>query len=265
MGSAQSSSTQSCAQCQSNSNLQVCSKCGSVSYCNKECEAAHRETHKRSCEPLSASDATQNAAQHNGSEAAARVDEIQDGRDPKPLPTNPNQIWGVKLNHDRASNEQLRFVPEFFEPSHPIFNSRELCPFTKLYDIPIILFSPTMARGEPCFETRGGKKVGATNKPAVFLHIEPRDGFASFRWQEAYPGPCYAVRQDRKPLTAELLETMYEFHSFLISDGYFEEDFGRALTGITPSVFKKFYDKYWKEQKQNGRILPSLIDGSDGL
>jgi hypothetical protein len=64
---------------------------------------------------------------------------------------------------------EARFVPEFFDPSHPIFAYGELCPFTVLYSIPIILYSPTMVRGQDWPED---------NQPAVYLRIEPGSGFA---------------------------------------------------------------------------------------
>lgn len=65
------------------------------------------------------------------------------------------------------------------------------------------------------------------------------------------------VRKDRKPLSKEVVETMYEFHSSILGTDYFMDKMsGNTPYEITPKVFQKFSDKYRREY--------ALKDGADG-
>ena len=56
------------------------------------------------------------------------------------------------------------------------------------------------------------------------------------------------VRRDRKPLSKEVVETMYEFHSSILGTDYFVDKMnGDTVYEITPKVFQKFSEKYWRE------------------
>ncbi|KAJ3499524.1 hypothetical protein NLJ89_g10094 [Agrocybe chaxingu] len=196
-----------------------------------------------------------------GRHCKAALHQNQDGKDiptesPPSIPralTTPSQdvVVGVKiLDNDAAkTNLEKRFAAEIFKPDHPIFARGELCPLTAVYGIPIILHRTRFPYSD--------------NQPAVYLRIEASDGFAPFHWQIDYNGICYAVRKDRQPLHPELLETMYEFHSSLLSRGYFEEPVGRRAYQITPKVYRKFSNEYWQKQKQFGRVSILASDGME--
>ena len=59
---------------------------------------------------------------------------------------------------------------------------------------------------------------------------------------------CYVVRKDRKPLSKEVVETMHEFHSSILGSDYFVDKMsGYTAYEITPKVFEKFSEQYWRE------------------
>jgi len=65
------------------------------------------------------------------------------------------------------------------------------------------------------------------------------------------------VRKDRKPLSKEVVETMYEFHSSILGTDYFMDKMsGNTPYEITPKIFQNFSDKYWRKHV--------LKDGADG-
>ena len=53
--------------------------------------------------------------------------------------------------------------------SHPIFTQGELCPVTAMCGFPLLIYSEAIHGGLPAYEN---------NQPAVYLRIEPDDGFA---------------------------------------------------------------------------------------
>ncbi|KAF8971270.1 hypothetical protein BDZ97DRAFT_1350311 [Flammula alnicola] len=211
------------------------------------------------------------------SQNRAQPPRSQDGRDANtktPIAATPStqssnnpahtRIWGVKIHRQgefpsfTSTGPRARFVTEHFEPTHPIFKVGELCPLTVVYGIPIVVYSPTLSVGWDYPVKPGEKCDTADNQPAVYLRIETHNGFAPFRWQIMSPGPCYAVRQDKQPLTKELLETMYKFHASILDTDYFlETREGNPPYAITPEVFQDFSEKYWKEQKKAGRTMSS--------
>uniref|UniRef100_A0A8H8CPL9 Uncharacterized protein n=1 Tax=Psilocybe cubensis TaxID=181762 RepID=A0A8H8CPL9_PSICU len=158
-------------------------------------------------------------------------------------------VVGIKLLSGDGPFVPRRFVPFQFNRDHDIFRLGEVCPFTELYGVPIILFSPLVHLGK-----REPNDM-MDNLPAVYLRIEPRNGFAPLRWQENYLGNCYAVRRDRQPLTPLDLEAMYAFHESRLDSDYFEY----ALDGlpypykITPKLFREFSESYWEQEKEFGR------------
>lgn len=65
------------------------------------------------------------------------------------------------------------------------------------------------------------------------------------------------VRKDHKPLSKEVVETIYEFHASILGTDYFNDKMcGNTPYEITPMVFQDFSDKYWRKQ--------ALKDGADG-
>jgi uncharacterized protein YyaL (SSP411 family) len=66
---------------------------------------------------------------------------------------------------------------------------------------------------------------------------------------------CIIVRQDRKPLTRETIETIYRFTEKLIEGaGYPEYDGWAPIRSfVTPASFQFFSRDYYKSQHEKGR------------
>lgn len=74
------------------------------------------------------------------------------------------------------------------------------------------------------------------------------------------------VRKDGEPLSKEVVKTMYEFHGYLLSDGYFEEKMcGNTPYEITPNVFQDFLDREQVEGLKDGKDGCASGDQSAGL
>jgi len=147
------------------------------------------------------------------------------------------------------SEHRKRYRHELVQIDHPVFTCGELCPVPELFGIPLLIHSPVVATG---IDIKNGD-----NQPAVYLQIEPKDGFAPARWQILNPGTCLVIRKDKKPLTLEVIETIVAFHWKLLRDcyGYPEEDGWAPLQGLMhPAVFQMFSRDYYREQHEKGRV-----------
>jgi hypothetical protein len=113
-------------------------------------------------------------------------------------------------------------------------------------NIPADFYSIQLADERP----RNGKYISFLNRPSSFLvvtHILRK---------------CYVVRKDRKPLSKEVFETMYEFHSSILDTDYFMDKMsGHAPYEITPKVFQDFADNYWREQASFEQLFKDRADG----
>jgi hypothetical protein len=67
-----------------------------------------------------------------------------------------------------------RYRQKLVQTDHPVFTRGELCPVPELFGIPLLIHSPVIATG---IDIENGD-----NQPAVYLRIEPEDGFAPARW-----------------------------------------------------------------------------------
>ncbi|KAJ7762902.1 ectomycorrhiza-upregulated zf-MYND domain-containing protein [Mycena metata] len=214
-----------CTSCQMDedaSTLKSCSGCSTVRYCSKECQSEHWKIHKLMCRQL-----------------------------------KPDEVWGIKL----LCKRELAALPPSPEPdiarrikhillkkNHAVFTKGDLCPATQAYGFPLLIFSDGVHLG------RQGK--GSENQPAVYLRIEPEDGFAPPNWQMLDPDDCIVVRRDCKPLTREAMEACYAFHAMLMSDVYgYPEEHGwpPGKEHITRAAFPLFYRKYYRDQHELGR------------
>ncbi|KAI0357079.1 hypothetical protein OH77DRAFT_127127 [Trametes cingulata] len=159
----------------------------------------------------------------------------------KPMckPLADDEVWGIKILDNRHRPWSRQFQHVLLKASHAIFTRGELCPVTEKCGFPLIIWSEAINGGIPAIEN---------NQPAVYLRIEPHDGFAPMHWQLYGPGTCIVVRQDRKPLTKEAIEIVYNFHSYLLdlAGEPDNEAGGRGVFGrpLTPEWMVSFADEY---------------------
>lgn len=213
-----------CSKCQFGHNeVSACSKCKTAWYCSKECQKAHWEIHKPLCRPYS-----------------------------------PNEVWGIKLlcdaekppsaSKDNSGPVPGRFVHELVNTNHPVFKRGELCPVTALFGIPLLIYSAAVERGIDM--------PGQGNQPAVYLRIEPDNGFAPPPWQMCLPGSCIVVRRDKKPLLKATLEAIYAFHGKILNGAGYPESDGWAPIReyMTPAAFQFFSRDHFEKQKEKKRV-----------
>ncbi len=84
-------------------------------------------------------------------------------------PIGPNEVWGIKILDNRHQPWFSQFQHVLLNTSHPIFTKGELCPVTAKCGYPLLIYSDSIHGGLPAQED---------NQPAVYLRIEPHDGFA---------------------------------------------------------------------------------------
>ncbi|KAF4620883.1 hypothetical protein D9613_000063 [Agrocybe pediades] len=227
----------SCSTChEEKDNLQVCSKCKETFYCSKECQVADWKSHKKQCKLPALS----NIPASLPTPTAPTV----------PLINTTGQVGqGVLIKAGKNLPLDQRFSEIFLKHPHPTLMTFgiELCPFTELYNMPIAICQT--------------KYPHEDNQPAVYLRIEPSDGFAPFNWQVDYPGDCIVIRKDGKPISKYLVETMYQFHASKLRSPYFEDTYENRVP-ITPKMFQEFSDQYWRAEKKNGRDIDVLLNGA---
>ncbi|KAI0699492.1 hypothetical protein C8T65DRAFT_812518 [Cerioporus squamosus] len=162
----------------------------------------------------------------------------------KPMcrPIGPDEVWGIKILDNRHQPWSSQFKHVLLNTSHPIFTKGELCPVTEKCGYPLLIYSDSIHGGVPAQEN---------NQPAVYLRIEPHDGFAPIHWQINEPGTCYVVRQGRQPLTKEAVEIIYNFHSYLLDIADHElavNGRGPWRKALSPEWLKSFADEYRQEE-----------------
>ncbi|KAF9073594.1 hypothetical protein BDP27DRAFT_1360207 [Rhodocollybia butyracea] len=158
-------------------------------------------------------------------------------------PYNLNEVWGIKISPNNGGAQSEHFQHELVRKNHPIFHRGEICPVTKRCGIPLIIYSTGMYR--PAVEG---------NEIAVKLRIEASDAFAPLPWQMADHRECTVIRKDRKPLTKELLETIYKFHKKILSYPLLDKGWAPWQGLLNPSVWQMFAMEYYLEQNKTGRV-----------
>ncbi|KAJ3800533.1 putative zf-MYND domain-containing protein [Lentinula aff. detonsa] len=160
---------------------------------------------------------------------------------------NPDEVWGIRILSNNGA-AKARYPSHYFRhelignTNHSIFTKGERCPVTKRIGIPLIIYSTGVC--EP--------RATGLNEIAVKLRVEATDGFAPDVW-ENQPGECLVIREDRKPLTQELLETVYSFISHLMSYPILDEGWAPWNGLLNPSVWQMYAKEYYEEQEVNGR------------
>ncbi|KAJ6617068.1 ectomycorrhiza-upregulated zf-MYND domain-containing protein [Mycena sp. CBHHK59/15] len=165
----------------------------------------------------------------------------------KPMcrPYSPNEVWGIKLgtNKEVVASQERRFQHTLLKSDHPIFRYSEECPVTALCGIPLLIFSEGLANNQIPHDE---------NQTAVYLRIGVDDCLAPLKWQMLGAGTCFVMRKDRKPLTRETIETIWAFHSKIISSNAVPGGQGWApIRGVmNPATFQLFSQDYWKQQSE---------------
>ncbi|KAI0344145.1 ectomycorrhiza-upregulated zf-MYND domain-containing protein [Trametopsis cervina] len=191
---------------------QRCSRCKTVTYCSQDCQKKHWTIHKPICRVWS-----------------------------------PSEVWAIKVLSSKEAgcpgsmNPAAQFQHFLLNKQHPAFSRAELCTSTKAYGLPLRIYSPAIANGEE----------GSGNQLAVYLRIEPDNGFAPMHWQMNDPGTCIVFREDHKPLTREVLEAVWKFHATLLGSVVWETD--KWVSPMNPATWQFFVREYYDEQRQKGR------------
>ncbi|KAL7278083.1 hypothetical protein ACG7TL_008053 [Trametes sanguinea] len=160
-------------------------------------------------------------------------------------PLSDGEVWGIKILDNRHAPWSRQFQHVLLKPSHPVFTVGELCPVTDICGTPLLIWSERL---------HGGKRALDDNQPAVYLRIEPDNGFAPLDWQMDSNGTCIVVRRDRKLLTLEAIEIIYKFHARLINDMNYAEGEPLWDRPLSPEWLREFADEYREEQKRKGRL-----------
>ncbi|KAF5390835.1 hypothetical protein D9757_004452 [Collybiopsis confluens] len=209
-----------------------CTKCKTVAYCSKECQIAHWPVHKPIC-----------------------------------TPRNPEKIWAIRILNNNGRYRQGIEPAHYFRHevvSPAIFRYGELCPVTKHIGIPLIICRD-MSRGFPSSNNMNAENIGS-NEIAVKLRIEDTaNALAPMDWQLDVP-ECVVMREDREPLTMQLLETIYSFNKYLLSYPIIDKGWAPWQGLLNPSVWQYYAMKYYEEQKAEGRpgfsyfLPPSIVE-----
>ncbi|KAE9395744.1 hypothetical protein BT96DRAFT_942164 [Gymnopus androsaceus JB14] len=165
-------------------------------------------------------------------------------------PYDPNVVWGIRILSNNGVTKLKKLPMNFFQhemisdPDHPIYREGEQCPVTERCGIPLIIYKVPNSTGP--------------NEISVKLRIEASNGYAPPAWQVWDLGECIVVREDRKPLTKELLEALFSFNGPYLMTYPFDEAAQEEVWGpwqhlLNPTVWQIFALKHYDEQYQAGR------------
>ncbi|KAF5390834.1 hypothetical protein D9757_004451 [Collybiopsis confluens] len=164
----------------------------------------------------------------------------------KPIctPRSQGKFWGIRIMSNRGAPEGQSpadyFRHEAVPATHGIFREGESCPVTRHIGIPLIIYRDT------------DRRTPGANEIAVKLRINATDGFAPTSWQLG-PGECIVVREDRKPLTMQLLEAIYRFNRHLMSYPIVDEGWASWHGLLNPSVWQYYAMQYYEKQSAQKR------------
>ncbi|KAF4567292.1 hypothetical protein EYR40_006291 [Pleurotus pulmonarius] len=88
------------------------------------------------------------------------------------------------------------------------------------------------------------------NYAAALLCVDPNTGLMP----ENFDGPVVFIRQDKKLLTREFIETIWKFHSSVKEDSEKAEyNWATVSDLMTREAFQSFQSEYYWEQNEKGR------------
>ncbi|KZT29102.1 hypothetical protein NEOLEDRAFT_1056884 [Neolentinus lepideus HHB14362 ss-1] len=201
--------------------LYNCSGCKGAAgrYCGAKCQKEHWPVHKPICRPL-------------------KSDEVWG------INILPNQMGCLEGGSNTGGDDDREklFEHVLLKINHPVFSMGELCPVTRMAGLPLIVYSGALMMGV-------GIETARANQAAVYLRIEPDNGLAPIQF-------CIVVRQDRRPLTRQTIETMWQFAAKLIDAFGYPTDDGWAPVKslMVPAYWQMFSRDYYEEQQKKGRV-----------
>ncbi|KAI6003253.1 hypothetical protein F5J12DRAFT_839343 [Pisolithus orientalis] len=220
-----------CAKCGkefSMNQLMRCSHCKRVLYCSNACQFSHWRSHKKTCaSPADASAPVAGPSSQTGKEADAVV--------------------GITIacEADRRRGSAI-FTPTIIHPSHPVWSQGQSSPLFRQIGLPIIVY-----RDHPGNPLTMIGNAGLDNQIATYLMVEPSTGFAGYGWvRGGVVGTVIVVRQDKKPLTCEAIETLWMYADFILD--LYGEGYGTPARQLTPQSFRRFCKEYKEGRLLNG-------------
>ncbi|KAH7913608.1 hypothetical protein BJ138DRAFT_1001947 [Hygrophoropsis aurantiaca] len=210
------SSRAHCSVC-SEAGAMRCARCKNELYCSQTCQHADWPNHKQHCFSPSPSGV------------------LTDEQRPSSVSDNVNGII-IHCNAERYSRGV--FEPTIINPSHAIYRKGFHASLFQKVGLPIIVY-----RHHP--PTYGDQ--GRDNQIATYLMIES-DGIADLQWQQC-AGTVTVMRQDKKPLTAEAMETMWMYADHLLD--LFSSGPSIAKRKMNPTGFVKFCRRYKADKLVN--------------
>ncbi|KAA1471149.1 hypothetical protein DENSPDRAFT_837077 [Dentipellis sp. KUC8613] len=157
-------------------------------------------------------------------------------------PNEPVEGVIIACNDERASRGIFSSVQ--VPPSHQIHQQGILAPLTALVGVPILVWRHI--EQDPFTIERSS---GLDNQIVTYLMIQPHNGLADMMWQ-LNVGTVTVVRQDRKPLTLEAIEALWQFCSSIISDS---DGLQVPTERMTPEGFGEFCQKYKQRMIRDGK------------
>jgi hypothetical protein len=94
---------------------------------------------------------------------------------------SPKEVWGITILSNREvgildiSGHHKRYRHELVPINHPVFTHGEVCPVPRLFGIPLLIYSQSIAIGREII-------ADGDNQPAVYLRIEPHNCFAPVKY-----------------------------------------------------------------------------------
>ncbi|KAH7882115.1 hypothetical protein F5I97DRAFT_416182 [Phlebopus sp. FC_14] len=207
-----------------------CSRCKGAIYCSNKCQTSDWPYHKRRC---SKSIPIARPASEPPTAAAAL--------------TRPSySVTGVTIacKADRARGARA-FETKIIEPSHAIYYRGVICPLFQQVGFPLVLYRHLAI--DPMAMLRD---TGLDNQMAAHLMTHPETCMPDEGWKRAgCLGTVTVMRQDRRPLTFEAIETALMYVDHLLT--VFHD--GASPPGqLNPAGFQRFCQRYKDERIKDG-------------
>ncbi|KAH7913609.1 hypothetical protein BJ138DRAFT_1145620 [Hygrophoropsis aurantiaca] len=201
-----------CSVCHKKGTLR-CSRCKIDLYCSKTCQRVHWRFHKHICVWQPSSHGALNYRQG--------------------LPPFADNVNGIIIHCNVERPSKGIFEPTIIEPTHKIYRKGFHASLFRTVGLPIIVHRHHPVNGP-------GGNARLDNQIATYLMIEPADGLADRQWQSC-AGTVTVMRQDGKPLTAEAMQTMWEYAGNLLRSFNIGPSFAEH---VSPTDFVNFCRRY---------------------